>query len=120
MGECIPPAHRRSVPQISLPINTNRFEPTIDIVVLMEETNIKCQNWKLGRIINLRYSDDGKIRAVNLKLGNVHIITCPQSQLYPLELSVQDSPEVRQTGVPVDENVEEVKTVEISYNWDEY
>lgn len=102
--------HRYHFPQA-----INRFEPTIDTVVFIEETNIKHLNCKLGKIINFRHSDDSKVRAVDFKLENGSIITRPQSQLYPLKLPVQDSPEVQQPEVPVDENVE-VETVEIAYN----
>jgi len=54
------------------PKNTFSFQPKENTIVLIAEPNIKCPNWRLGRIIKLNRSKDEEIRSADIKLANGH------------------------------------------------
>ena len=71
--------------------NTTTREPQIGDVVLIEESNVKKKNWRLGIIYQLQRSQDGRIRSAVLRLSTGTKIIRPLESLYDLEFSANDA-----------------------------
>jgi hypothetical protein len=64
--------------------------PEIDDVVLIEEEELVPRgSWRLGRIVEVKESSDGKIRQASVKVGNGNILNRSPSHLYPLEANLE-------------------------------
>ncbi|KAE9547794.1 hypothetical protein FO519_008994 [Halicephalobus sp. NKZ332] len=61
-------------------------EPKIGEIVLLEEENLDKMDWRLGRILDIERSPDGKCRAAQLKVGNGRTLRRPLNLLYPIEI----------------------------------
>ena len=66
----------------------------VDEIVLVKNPAHKRHHWKLGRVLELIYGSDNKVRAVKLLRGDVNYRNSPRvevhsiSHLFPLELSL--------------------------------
>ena len=77
-------------------LNEKRFvnKVRVDEIVLVKNPAHKRHHWKLGRVLELIYGSDNKIRAVKLLRGDVNYRNSPRvevhsiSHLFPLELSL--------------------------------
>ena len=72
------------------------FIPNVGDIVLVYGDGVgRCQ-WRMGRVTNLLYSNDGHIRAAEVKTitkgtNRVSIIKRSITKLYPVELSNEDN-----------------------------
>ena len=81
------------------PRSTTIQPPQVGDVVLIAEKNIKRSSWKLGKVISLNISSDGKIRSVMLKTAH-GILVRPLIELYPLEISIENSNRMQNSSTP--------------------
>ena len=66
--------------------------PKMNDIVIIYEENIPRQLWKLGRIVELYKSNDGKKRGARVKVGKTgQLIDRPLNRLFPLELNTHDT-----------------------------
>ena len=62
--------------------------PTVGEVVIVKETNMPRNFWKLARVISLNVSKDNLVRSAVIKVaGSSNLLTRPITALYPLELT---------------------------------
>ncbi|KAI5734152.1 hypothetical protein M8J77_003177 [Diaphorina citri] len=61
------------------------IEPRVGEFVLIKEEKLPRDRWPYGVIRSLKYSQDGKVRSVELELPNNRFVIRPISLLYPLE-----------------------------------
>jgi hypothetical protein len=69
---------------------TIHTKPKIGTMVLLREKNVKRNNWRMGRIIQLQYSTDKEVCSVVLELPNRRKVIRPVCDLYPLEIEQED------------------------------
>ena len=69
-------------------------------IVLLKTPNVSRPNWAMGKVEELIYGADGKVRSVRVSKSNKEIALYSISHLYPLELSL-DPPD--QSENPTDD-----------------
>ncbi|EPB72220.1 integrase core domain protein [Ancylostoma ceylanicum] len=84
--------HRRDLHQG----RTTVTSPMLGQIVLLHDPMQPRNKWKLGKIIKLQTANDGKVREVQLKMGNGNIVKRPVNLLVPLEVG-HDSEEQEET-----------------------
>ena len=61
-------------------------KPKVNDIVIIYEENIPRQLWKLGRVVEIYKSNDGRERRAKVKLGKTNqLIDRPLNKLFPLE-----------------------------------
>ena len=66
-------------------------KPKVNDIVIIYEENIPRQLWKLGRIVEIYKSNDGRERGAKVKVGKTNqLIDRPLNKLFPLELNSND------------------------------
>ena len=65
------------------------YEPNTGDVVLIKE-DVPRGSWRLGKIVELKISNDNQIRSAKVKTPSGRIIGRPLKLLYPLEVSKQE------------------------------
>ena len=68
-------------------------EPQVGDVVLVKD-DLPHGNWKIGRICELRTSQDGQIRSGRVLLPNKKTLNRPLNLLYPIECSKEMRPKI--------------------------
>ena len=69
------------------------------------EENIPRQFWKLGRVVEIHKSNDGKERGAKVKVGKTkQFIDRPLNKLFPLELNSNDDNESNNVDDKEDNN----------------
>ena len=60
--------------------------PNVDDILFIKEDKLPRQQWRIGRILELINSRDGKVRAAKIIVGKTkRVIERPINRLYPLE-----------------------------------
>jgi hypothetical protein len=70
--------------------NTSPWTPEVGAVVLVKDS-LPRYRWKMGRISQLRTSQDGQVRSAVVKLPDNKEITRAIRHLYPLETAAEDA-----------------------------
>ena len=66
-------------------------KPKVNDIVIIYEENIPRQLWKLGRIVDIYKSNDGRECGAKVKVGKTNkLIDRPLNKLFPLELNSND------------------------------
>ena len=77
--------------RLSIRIKINKSKgakPKVNDIVIIYEENIPRQFWKLGRIVEIYKSNDGREHGAKVKVGKTNqLIDRPLNKLFPLELN---------------------------------
>lgn len=66
--------------------------PAVGTVVLIADSNLPRNVWKMGRISELRQSSDMAVREATVRMSNGHLVRRPVNLLVPLELGEHTNP----------------------------
>ncbi len=69
--------------------STTTRVPIVGEIVMLEDKSSIRGFWKIGRIVKLNESKDGKIRSVQIMMPNRKLMIRPIVQIFPLELSIE-------------------------------
>ena len=59
--------------------------PNVNDIVIIHDEKLPRQLWRLGRIVKILHSNDGRVRGAEVKVGKTKsIIRRPVNKLYPL------------------------------------
>ncbi|KAE9413194.1 hypothetical protein Angca_000034, partial [Angiostrongylus cantonensis] len=72
--------------------------PRMDTIVLIYESVLPRNTWRMGRIVKLQQSESGAIREAHVKLPNRRIIRRSVNLLIPLELGHTEQNETPTAG----------------------
>ena len=74
-------------------------KPKVNDIVIIYEENIPRQLWKLGRIVEIYKSNDGRERGAKVKVGKTNqLIDRPLNKLFPLELNSNDDNDINDSN----------------------
>lgn len=76
----------RNRPENKFKYRGSTVDPKIGEIVLLADTDLKRGQYRLGKLVELHKSADGKIRSASLVLGNKRIVKRTLNQLVPLEI----------------------------------